>query len=66
MVSWIRSTEITGPWIRDNSNQGAQAPVKVTKEMLGEHVSMAIQKSPVMAMKFPQVYLRLFHFAAQA
>ena len=29
-------------------------------------VSMAKQKSPIMAMKFPQVYLRLFHFAAPA
>lgn len=32
----------------------------------GLSMSMAIQKSPVMAMRFPQVYLRLFHFAAQA
>ena len=30
------------------------------------NVSMAKQKSPIMAMKFPQVYLRLFHFAAPA
>ena len=29
-------------------------------------LSMANQKSPVMAMKFPQIYLRLFHFAVQA
>lgn len=29
-------------------------------------LSMAIQKSPTMAMKFPQVYLRLLHFAVQA
>ena len=29
-------------------------------------LSMAIQKSPIMAIEFPQVYLRLFHFAVQA
>ena len=33
MVSWIRETEITGPAIRDNSNQGALAPVKDRKEI---------------------------------
>jgi len=33
---------------------------------LPDKVSMAIQKSPIMAIEFPQVYLRLFHFAVQA
>jgi hypothetical protein len=36
------------------------------QEYEGNLVSMAKQKSPIMAMKFPQVYLRLFHFAAPA
>jgi len=30
-----------------------------------KRMSMAIQKSPIMAIEFPQVCLRLFHFAVQ-
>jgi len=40
LVAWIRETGIAGSWISDNSNPGAQAPVKSSKKkMLGEHGS---------------------------
>ena len=52
--------------LRISRNTVKKYVLKVKEVQDGLAVSMAIQKSPVMAMRFPQVYLRLFHFAAQA